>query len=171
MAYGPSVWGLSGLTRVDPRAGYFQRQSLPDCTWDFRSRRGLAFDEPQEVGIDPVRFSSRHAVRKAFVGFRGSVLQQLSGQGPGGDIRDLVPNKQSLKWATLNCSSRVLAHMEKENSLVDLIQPTTLLAAFAFIRNHEENTRTKSSNDSPKKGFHLASDLLGFAILKSIDFR
>ncbi len=68
-----------------------QQPGLPDCTWDFRSWRGLAFDERQQVGIDGVRFRSGHAVREALVGFHGSVLQQLTGQRPGGDIgHDLV---------------------------------------------------------------------------------
>ena len=62
---------------------------LRDCTWDFWW--WLAFDERQQVGIDRVRFRSGHAVREALVGFQGCVLQQLSGQRPGGDIgHDLV---------------------------------------------------------------------------------
>ena len=48
--------------------------------------RWLAFDERQQVGVDRVRLRGGHAVREALVGFHGCVLQQLSGQRPGGDI-------------------------------------------------------------------------------------
>src|ERR1700722_11912128 len=47
--------------------------------------------EGQKVGVNRVRFRGGHTVREAFVAYKGSVLQQLSGPRAGGDIRyDLI---------------------------------------------------------------------------------
>ena len=51
----------------------------------------LALEERQQIGIDRLRLRSGHAVREILVGFQSSVLQQLCGERPGGDIgNDLV---------------------------------------------------------------------------------
>src|SRR5690348_2189886 len=56
-----------------------------------KNGRILSLDEGQQVGIDGVSFSGRHAMRKTFIGFQDPVLQQFRRQWPGVGIRhDLV---------------------------------------------------------------------------------